>query len=67
VKPSVTKIIAPNEYELVVPTEFHVGNEGYSFKYSFCVRDTLSTDGLGLPGHHGCGDSSVPVSTRYLG
>src|SRR5579862_8112556 len=67
VKPSVTKTIAPNEYEWVVPTEFHVGNEGYSFKYAFCVRDTLATDGLGLPGHHGCGDASVPVNGRYLG
>jgi hypothetical protein len=67
VKPTVTKTIAPNEYEWVVPTEFHVGNEGYSFKYAFCTRDTLSADGLGLPGHHGCGNASVPVSARYLG
>jgi hypothetical protein len=32
-----------------------------------CVKDTVTTDGLGLPGHHGCGNRHVPRSAIYLG
>ena len=32
-----------------------------------CVRDTESKDGLGLPGHHGCGAERVSRSVIYLG
>lgn len=32
-----------------------------------CAKDTESTDGLGLPGHHGCGNLRVPRSAIYLG
>jgi hypothetical protein len=32
-----------------------------------CTKDTESKDGLGLPGHHGCGNKHVPRSTLYLG
>jgi hypothetical protein len=32
-----------------------------------CVKDTESTDGLGLPGHHGCGAKRVSSNPIYLG
>lgn len=32
-----------------------------------CTKDTESQDGLGLPGHHGCGNRHVPRSAIYLG
>jgi hypothetical protein len=32
-----------------------------------CVKDTESTDGMGLPGHHGCGAERVRSSILYLG
>jgi hypothetical protein len=33
-----------------------------------CTRDTESRDGMGLPGHHHCGDHRVPASeAAYLG
>jgi hypothetical protein len=50
-----------------------------TFSYSFrlkananpdpieCVKDTETKDGLGLPGHHGCGAKSVSTKTIYLG
>jgi hypothetical protein len=62
-----TKIIGPDEYEQTMPIQFRVGNKNYNFKYAFCTRDTLSVDGIGLPGHHGCGDATVQVSQSYLG
>lgn len=34
-----------------------------------CTRDEVGTDGVGLPGHHGCGDKRVSVraALTYLG
>jgi predicted outer membrane repeat protein len=32
-----------------------------------CVQDSLSRDGLGLPGHHGCGAKRIRFSARYIG
>jgi len=32
-----------------------------------CTKDTESKDGMGLPGHHGCGNKRVPTSAIYLG
>jgi hypothetical protein len=32
-----------------------------------CTKDTESKDGMGLPGHHGCGNKHVPSTALYLG
>jgi hypothetical protein len=32
-----------------------------------CSKDTESRDGLGLPGHHGCGEKRFSAKTVYLG
>jgi hypothetical protein len=32
-----------------------------------CAKDTESKDGLGLPGHHGCGAKHVSLRAIYLG
>lgn len=32
-----------------------------------CTKDAESTDGLGLPGHHGCGNKHVARNAIYLG
>jgi hypothetical protein len=32
-----------------------------------CTRDTVSKDGMGLPGHHGCGNPRVSSRSIYLG
>jgi hypothetical protein len=36
---------------------------------NFCSKDTESRDGIGLPGHHGCGDKKVTFkeASLYLG
>jgi hypothetical protein len=36
-------------------------------EFQACVKDTESVDGMGLPGHHGCGDKHVSRSAIYLG
>jgi hypothetical protein len=44
-------------------------NSAWSFYTTSCNKDTESVDGLGLPGHHYCGDSSITYrqATHYLG
>jgi hypothetical protein len=32
-----------------------------------CAKDTESADGMGLPGHHGCGAKRVSTKALYLG
>jgi hypothetical protein len=46
---------------------FNVGKDGYSWTWTACEQGTVTVDGLGLPGHYGCGDRSVPARTAYLG
>jgi hypothetical protein len=61
-------------------TKVNSGEFYRTFSYSFrlrhnnpnpdpieCVKDTESADGMGLPGHHGCGAKSVRTSVIYLG
>ena len=35
--------------------------------FQACVKDTESVDGMGLPGHHGCGAKHFSRSVIYLG
>jgi hypothetical protein len=61
-------------------TKVNSGEFYRTFSYSFrvlhnspnpdpveCVKDTESKDGMGLPGHHGCGVKRVSTKTLYLG
>jgi hypothetical protein len=34
---------------------------------NFCTKDTESKDGMGLPGHHGCGSKHVSRKATYIG
>ena len=36
------------------------------WRFAACTADTETRDGLGLPGHHQCGASTVPPAS-YLG
>jgi hypothetical protein len=47
---------------------FKIGaTEGYQWKINYCALDTESTDGVGLPGRHNCGDKSISTQLPYLG
>ena len=37
------------------------------WKWTTCSKDTEAADGIGLPGHHGCGAERVLSSAPYLG
>jgi hypothetical protein len=50
-----------------VSYRFFVGNHGYYWSWIACAKDSETTDGLGLPGTHGCGAKRLSDNTNYLG
>jgi hypothetical protein len=59
--------ISASEFEITVTFSFTIGNDGYYFDWAACAKDTLSADGLGLPGSHGCGARRIPRTISYIG
>ena len=59
--------ISASEFETTVTFSFTVGNDGYYFYWASCAKDTVSRDGLGLPGSHGCGAHRILRTASYLG
>lgn len=59
--------ISAGEFELTVQYKFRIGNDGYYWLWTSCLRDNEAKDGLNLPGHHGCGKLNIPSDSRYLG
>jgi hypothetical protein len=60
--------LSRTEYEVTVRYLYNVGpTRGFHWAWDMCNRDMYLADGLGLPGHHGCGDQRLPVVFKYLG
>jgi hypothetical protein len=59
--------ISAGEFERTLTLSFTVGNDAYYWGWNVCVKDTVSRDGLGLPGSHGCGARRVLRTVSYLG
>jgi len=61
--------ISAGEFVNIFTFRFTLGNDGYRFNWVLCTRDTVSKDGLGLPGSHGCGYLQRVSGTNipYLG
>jgi hypothetical protein len=59
--------ISASEFEETLKYSFTIGNHGYNWSWTSCWKDTVSKDGLGLPGHHSCGASRVLRTAQYLG
>lgn len=54
------------EIETTFTFTFTIGNDGYYWLWSGCMKDTESKDGLGLPGHHGCGTLNRVPTNRFV-
>jgi hypothetical protein len=63
---SVKKLNAA-QYLATMTFSFRVDHAGYYFVIDACQKDTEPTDGLNLPGHHGCGDRIISIKIPYLG
>lgn len=59
--------VAANQFNLTVSFSFRIDHERYSWEADFCSKDTEASDGLNLPGHHGCGDVRISGRIHYLG
>lgn len=59
--------VSATEFEVTVTFSFTIGADGYYFDWVTCTKDSLSADGLGLPGSHGCGAGRIRSGTGYLG
>ena len=59
--------IAADEFSETVTFSFRIGNDAYNWEWTSCSKDTEAADGIGLPGHHGCGAERVLSSAPYLG
>jgi hypothetical protein len=42
-------------------------DHSWNWTWDAFLKDTLSKDGLGVPGHHGCGSSRIRPTVKYLG
>lgn len=56
-----------SEFETTISWSFTIGDHSYSWAWLACRLDTEAADGLGLPGHHGCGTGRVLRTVAYLG
>jgi serine/threonine protein kinase len=59
--------ISATEFRLTVTYSFRVGARAYDWSWNVCAKDTEAADGIGLPGHHGCGDKNLAASVSYAG
>lgn len=62
-----TRKVNGHEYAVSWTYTFFVGNDGYNWVPNLCQRDVEAKDGLNLPGHHGCGNKTIPTNLAYLG
>ena len=59
--------ITASEFETSVTFTFTTGYDGAAWDWTACWKDTVSRDGLGLPGSHGCGAHRIRANFNYLG
>ena len=62
-----TRKVNSHEYAVSWTYTFRVGHDGYYWLPNLCQRDIEAKDGLNLPGHHSCGNKTIPANLAYLG
>lgn len=59
--------LSATKYRFTIKFTFTIGSDGYAWVWDECAKDTVTRDGIGLPGSHGCGAGKISISTIYLG
>ena len=55
-----TRRISADEFGYTVTFSFQVGADAFEWIWGQCLMATEAADGIGLPGHHACGDEQIP-------
>jgi hypothetical protein len=65
----VSKVSKVNSGEFKIVLTFHIPLRHHAGRWltTFCTRDSESRDGLGIPGHHGCGNKAIKLTAVYVG
>ena len=56
-----------DEFLVTLRFTFNIRGDSYRLAMNYCTKDSLAADGLGLPGHHFCGNRRIKLNARYLG
>jgi hypothetical protein len=64
---SKAKELAAGKFTFNISYSFTIGSHSYYWRWVACAKDRESTDGLGLPGTHSCGDKRLKLTFNYLG
>ena len=56
-----------NTFSFTLSYTVQFPNATFRFGEAFCWKDDEARSGVGLPGHHGCGDAKVNRLQRYIG
>ena len=59
--------VGAGEYERTMTWHIRLRYSITIWRTIACTKDTEQRDGMGLPGHHGCGNRHVSRSASYLG
>ncbi|MGI9005333.1 MAG: hypothetical protein ACR2FU_03890 [Streptosporangiaceae bacterium] len=60
--------LSRGEYQVSISFSFTVGQDAYRWHWNACTRDDVTSDGIGLPGSHPCGNPTIPAApSAYLG
>jgi hypothetical protein len=64
-----TQRISADQFVRTVTFTYTVGgqHDHYAWDSLVCTKDSVAADGIGLPGHHGCGDQRLRYSLPYFG
>jgi len=67
--PSVTtRRVSATMFDEIINFSYQIpANSTSTQTWDVCYQDSVAADGIGLPGHHGCGDQSISASAYYLG
>jgi serine/threonine-protein kinase len=60
--------VSATQYTLTVTFSYRIPQGKWArWDWNSCQQDTVAVDGMGVPGHHACGDASIPDPAGYLG
>lgn len=59
--------VAGDAFKRTIKLTFTIGNRGYHWVVFGCTKDSVTKDGVGLPGSHQCGYRRIRITSQYVG